>query len=86
MARLYEELIQTIEHRKTGGDKTTFEVRISMLEIYNEVVRDLLNKETWASNGKKKGLKVREHPSKGFYGKFWVASVVIIDCVNEMVS
>ncbi|XP_057378672.1 kinesin-like protein KIF1A [Daphnia carinata] len=39
-----------------------FEVRLSMLEIYNEVVYDLL---TTLKNGR--GLKVREHPKKGFY-------------------
>lgn len=37
----------------------------SMLEIYNEQVRDLLNP---ASN-KKGGLKVRQHPKKGFYAE-----------------
>lgn len=36
-----------------------------MLEIYNEQVRDLLNP---ASN-KKGGLKVRQHPKKGFYAE-----------------
>jgi hypothetical protein len=38
-----------------------------MLEIYNEIVRDLLN-VTIDDKNKKKGLKVREHPTKGFYG------------------
>lgn len=36
-----------------------------MLEIYNEQVRDLLN----PSSNKKGGLKVRESPKIGFYGK-----------------
>ena len=37
-----------------------------MLGIYNENVRDLLD-----PNGAKKkgGLKVRQHPKRGFYGK-----------------
>jgi hypothetical protein len=42
-----------------------------MLEIYNEIVRDLLNvtiDNNNNNNNKKKGLKVREHPTKGFYG------------------
>jgi hypothetical protein len=38
-----------------------------MLEIYNEIVRDLLN-VTIDNKNEKKGLKVREHPTKGFYG------------------
>lgn len=35
-----------------------------MLEIYNEQVRDLLD-----GSRKKSGLKVRQHPKLGFYGK-----------------
>lgn len=42
-----------------------FQVTLSMLEIYNEQVRDLLKKSS-----KKGGLQVRQHPAKGFYGKF----------------
>lgn len=68
MPRLCEELFQTIEHRQNGGDKTIFEIRFSMLEIYNELVRDLLNPEEATGTSKKKGLKVREHPTKGFFG------------------
>ncbi len=34
-----------------------------MLEIYNEQVRDLLNPK----GNKKGGLKIRQHPKKGFY-------------------
>lgn len=37
----------------------------SMLEIYNEQVRDLLNPDS----NKKGGLKIRQHPSKGFYAE-----------------
>jgi hypothetical protein len=42
------------------------QVKFSMLEIYNEVARDLLD----STSGKKKiGLKIRQHPKRGFYGK-----------------
>ena len=37
-----------------------------MLEIYNEQVRDLLNFQSMKQKG---GLKVRENPKRGFYGK-----------------
>ena len=59
-----EELFTGIEAKK--GGETTFEVKFSMLEIYNEIARDLLD-----ANGakKKSGLKIRQHPKKGFYGK-----------------
>ena len=46
---------------------TLFEVKFSMLEIYNEVVRDLLDPK---GASKKGGLKVRQHPKRGFYGWF----------------
>jgi hypothetical protein len=53
--------------RENEGKGTQYEVKFSMLEIYNEVVRDLLNRD--AANAKK-GLKVRENNNKGgFYGQ-----------------
>ena len=42
---------------------SSFQVQISMLEIYNEVVKDLLNVKSF----NKQGLRVREDPKKGFY-------------------
>ena len=52
-----------------SGDKegSSFEVKFSMLEIYNEVAIDLLDAK---NSGKKKqsGLKIRQHPKRGFYG------------------
>ena len=53
-----------INEKKTGGDVTEFEVTFSMLEIYNEQIRDLLD-----SKVVKGGLKCRQHPKQGFYGK-----------------
>lgn len=41
------------------------QVNFSMLEIYNEQVRDLLD-----SRSKKTGLRVRQHPKSGFYGSY----------------
>ncbi|XP_022782679.1 kinesin-like protein KIF28P [Stylophora pistillata] len=58
-----ETLFSEVEQKRSGGSETEYQVTFSMLEIYNEAVRDLLNP---ASN-KKGGLKVRQHPSKGFY-------------------
>ena len=43
------------------------QVSFSMLEIYNEQVRDLLNPASLKVKG---GLKVRQHPNKGFHGKY----------------
>ncbi|XP_033105762.1 kinesin-like protein KIF28P [Anneissia japonica] len=54
-----------IDEKKAEGTKTEYEVNFSMLEIYNEQVRDLLS----PSNKKKGGLRVREHPKKGFYAE-----------------
>ncbi|KAG8190882.1 hypothetical protein JTE90_010307 [Oedothorax gibbosus] len=60
-----EDLFRNIADSKASGEKIEFEVRFSMLEIYNEIVRDLLNINT----SKKRGLKVREHPTKGFFAE-----------------
>ena len=45
-----------------------FQVHFSMLEIYNEKVRDLLNQ----AEQPKQGLPVRMSQTKGFYGQFCV--------------
>ncbi|KAK5969079.1 hypothetical protein GCK32_001646 [Trichostrongylus colubriformis] len=59
-----EELFKEIETKKENGKKAgSYEVFISMFEIYCEKIRDLLsNKEP-----PKGGLKLREHPKTGFY-------------------
>ncbi|KAK4337136.1 hypothetical protein RND71_043895 [Anisodus tanguticus] len=62
--KICEDLFTTLALRKEKNDKTTYEIRFSMMEIYNEIVKDLCNPEQGIS---KKGLKVREHPTKGFY-------------------
>ncbi|EDV28301.1 uncharacterized protein TRIADDRAFT_53800 [Trichoplax adhaerens] len=58
-----DEMFKGIEGKKESGDSSEFEVSFSMLEIYNEQVRDLLNSKSKS----KKGLRVRQHPKKGFY-------------------
>ncbi|XP_078483346.1 kinesin-like protein KIF28 isoform X2 [Ciona intestinalis] len=61
-----EELFKGIAERKLTDEdekEAEYQVSVSMLEIYNETVKDLLN----ISSFKKGGLKVREHPQKGFY-------------------
>lgn len=99
MPRFCEELFETIRHRRNEG-QTHFEVKVAMLEIYNEIVKDLLDPGEVATGGggggggsqqqlndassndvtptqpskkvpskKRRGLRVREHPSKGFYAE-----------------
>lgn len=60
MPLVCEDLFKGMTSRASQGQ---FEVQFSMLEIYNEVVKDLLR----PAKGKG-GLKIREHPKKGFYG------------------
>ena len=50
---------------KTKATKTGMQVEVtfSMLEIYSEIVRDLLNNK----GDKKTGLQVREDPKNGFF-------------------
>nr|CAB3259098.1 kinesin-like protein KIF28P [Phallusia mammillata] len=61
-----EELFKGIDQKKQTDEaskEAEYQVSVSMLEIYNETVKDLLN----VSSFKKGGLKVREHQQKGFY-------------------
>lgn len=52
------------KEQTTQGAGKQIEVTFSMLEIYSEIVRDLLNSKA----DKKVGLQVREDPKIGFYG------------------
>jgi kinesin family protein 1 len=54
-------------------DGTQVEVTFSMLEIYSEVVRDLLN----AKADRKAGLTIREDPKVGFYRKDFILNFLI---------
>ena len=60
-----EAIFQGIDAKKAGGEKAEYEVTFSMLEIYNEQVRDLLDPK---GASKKGGLRIRQHPKNGFYG------------------
>ncbi|KAK6970706.1 kinesin-like protein KIF28P, partial [Biomphalaria glabrata] len=59
-----ENIFKGIDEKKKSGDKTEFEVTFSMLEIYNEQVRDLLDPN---GGNKRGGLRIRQHPKSGFY-------------------
>ncbi|XP_054432750.1 kinesin-like protein KIF28P [Pteronotus mesoamericanus] len=65
-----EELFQAIENQQ--GDQE-YQVTFSMLEIYNEQVRDLLSRTK-----KPRGLKVREDAELGFY----VDGLTSVPCEN----
>ena len=59
-----QKLFSKIEEKIAAKPKDEYEVTLAMIEIYNEQVRDLLNPATMKIKG---GLKIREHPKKGFY-------------------
>ncbi|KAI0211658.1 Kinesin-related protein 1 [Lamellibrachia satsuma] len=60
-----EELFSAIEKKRSDAKEgEEYQVTFSMLEIYNEQVRDLLNPKSLKVKG---GLKVRQHSNKGFY-------------------
>ena len=64
-----DELFKTIATNKATGDNSVrYQVSFSMLEIYNEQVRDLLSKEQM-----KGGLPVRQNPA---LGKFYVQGLI----------
>ncbi|VDL84015.1 unnamed protein product [Nippostrongylus brasiliensis] len=58
-----EELFKKIEEKKDSKKGGSYEVFISMFEIYCEKIRDLLS----SKEPPKGGLKLREHPKTGFY-------------------
>lgn len=74
---LFEELDKKAQAlSQVGADEVAnnglrYEVYFSMLEIYNEVVRDLLAKNhghlVTQATFARRGLKVREHPKHGFF-------------------
>jgi hypothetical protein len=66
-----QEIFTKIQTDKQEG--TTYEVTFSMLEIYSEVVRDLLIKGA----NQKNGLTIREDPKNGFYRKFLRLKMII---------
>ena len=60
--RVCEELFNSIESKKKTG--INYEVSFSMLEIYNEKVRDLLSKKKTPHGG----LKIKMSKDQGFHG------------------
>lgn len=67
---------------KQDDSSYRYEILFSMIEIYNEVVRDLLakaNGDFMAQSTITRGLKVREHPKHGFF----VENLTSYACVNK---
>jgi len=58
--RLNEQLFGQLESKLASNANAKFLVTVSYLEIYNEVIKDLLNPSD-------KQLKIREHPQMGIY-------------------
>lgn len=57
----FEHIFDHVATAKKTDNPTTFLVRASFLEIYNEEIRDLLGKDP------KKKLDLKEHPDTGVY-------------------
>uniref|UniRef100_S4RVC2 Kinesin-like protein n=1 Tax=Petromyzon marinus TaxID=7757 RepID=S4RVC2_PETMA len=59
-----ERLFEDIERKQeSAAEGTEFQVSLSMVEIYNEQVRDLLNPQS----GRQGGLRIREKVDHGFF-------------------
>jgi len=63
--QLCEKIFDEIRERQETDKETQFEVTFSMIEIYNEIVRDLLT----SKGVDRKGLPIHEKPGRGFYSK-----------------
>ncbi|CAF0841426.1 unnamed protein product [Brachionus calyciflorus] len=59
-----EQIFQRIESAQKENKDNQFEVTFSMIEIYNEVVRDLLSSKGATD---RKGLQLHEKPGRGFH-------------------
>ena len=81
MPQFCEAIFQGIDKKKAEGS-AEYEVTFSMLEIYNEQVRDLLDPK---GASKKGGLRVRQHPKNGFYGTT-VRIIIIIIIIKQNTS
>jgi hypothetical protein len=61
--RIFDQLLREVNHRSTSppdGAEVSFECHVSLLEIYNETIMDLLHPELC-------NLSVREDASRGVY-------------------
>ena len=67
--KLCERIFEGIEEQRSRGAPVQYEVKYSMLEIYNEVVYDLLAEQPTDNRRQRVGLKIRQHPKKGFFGR-----------------
>ena len=69
------------EHIANDKEGTEYTIKCSFLEIYKEVIRDLLNP---ATHGNKQGLKVREAPSRGV----WVEGLreEYVSCEQDVIN
>lgn len=61
--KVCDTIFQRIEANKTAGSVIIYQVECTMMEIYNEEVRDLFN----PTKNPAGGLKVRDHPKTGPY-------------------
>ena len=81
-----EELLRPVRENK--DNETQYQVTFSMLEIYNEQVRDL---QIPFRKRQHEGLKIRQHPKSGFYveglrvgfqAMTWERLACLISCIN----
>ncbi|KAI3381477.1 hypothetical protein SNEBB_001976 [Seison nebaliae] len=71
--RSFAQIFDTVD---TSSDSTTFLIRSSYIEIYNEDIHDLLGEDV------KSKLELKENPDKGIYVKnlSWIECQSIEDC------
>ena len=78
--RLNKDIMEAVVQSKAQDPSNEFLVTVSYLEIYNEVVKDLLNPSD-------KHLKIREHPDMGIYVEGLAELVVnTTDAIEELIE
>ncbi len=67
MPQVCDNLFKQISAKSAADKDNQFEVTFSMVEIYNEQVKDLLSVKSLHAT---KGLSIHERPGKGFHSKY----------------
>ena len=76
--RSFSQIMEIIASQESIGGTTTFLVRCSFLEIYNEAIHDLLGSDVHKKH------EMKEHPDKGVYIRD--LSMNVVKSTNELLK
>lgn len=80
LPQAFTDLFKSIRDKEKALQQngSSLEVRLSMAEIYNDRIKDLLVSPQSSNTAKMKSvLKIRHHSRKGFYSKLLMGNALI---------